>query len=225
MYSALRNIRAVAVLFMASFSGTVACPQAAKFIRGAAEPLPVANLPLGRAPCIRDAVSAAADSNAATLASGDPGSTCDTPRVSVPFANPCNPASQEQIGCLAPRDRVQEDLARMGKPGQKILRAREKVLEILETGNACSAWLREKNSNPPATFPTLNFKVDRKGEEFVLKSTDPSNMIIFRNPYVARVFQGDGRYATITINTNGAFFSPMANMAAIWKERVPSISL
>ncbi len=222
MYSALRNIRAVAVLFMASLSGTVAFPQAAKFIRRAAEPLPLANLPLGRAPCIRDSVSAAADSNAATLASGDPGSPCDTPRVSVPFANPCNPASQEQIGCLAPRDRVQGDLARMGKPGQKILRAREKVLEILETENACSAWFRERDSNPAATFRTLSFEVDRKGEEFVLRSTDPSNMIIFRNPYVARVFQGDGRYATITINTNGAFFYPMAGVVEVWEEGGPA---
>src|SRR5260370_8117919 len=147
MSSALRNIRAVAVLFMASLSATVAFPQAAKFIRRAAEPLPLANLPLGRAPCIRDSVSAAADSNAATLASGDPGSPCDTPRVSVPFANPCNPASQEQIGCLAPRDRVQGDLARMGKPGQKILRPREKVLEILQTDTACPPGCPKKTSN------------------------------------------------------------------------------
>ncbi len=34
-------------------------------------------------------------------------------------------------------------------------------------------------------------------------------MKIFRNPYVARVFQADGSYATITINTKGAFFTPI----------------
>src|SRR5260370_17351416 len=55
-----------------------------------------------------------------------------------------------------------------------------------------------------------------------MKSTDRSNMIIFRNPYVGWVIQGDGRYATITINTNGAFFSPRANMVEVWKEGGPA---
>src|SRR6266852_2523805 len=221
MYSALWNTRAVAVLFMSSLSGTVAFPQAAKFIRRTAEPLAFADIPLVRAPCTREPGRAAADSNAATVASGDPGSPCDTPPVSVPSVNPCNPASQEQIGCPAPRDRVQEDLARMGKPGQKILRAREKVLEILETENACSAWFREKDSNPAATFRTLSFEVDRKGEEFIQESKGAGDMRIFRNPYVARVFQADGSYATITINTKGAFFTPMAGVVEIQWEGGP----
>jgi len=94
----------------------------------------------------------------------------------------------------------------MGKSGQKILRARETVLEILQAENACSAWFREKDSNPADIFRTLSFEVDRQGDEFVQESKDPSNMILFRNPYVAKVFQGDGRYAKITINTKGAFF-------------------
>src|SRR5258708_7428883 len=222
MYSALWNTRAVAVLFMSSLSGTVAFPQAARFVRRTAEPLAFADIPLVRAPCAREPGSAGADSNAATVASSDLGSPCDTPPLKVPVVNPCNPASPAQIGCLTPRDPVQEDLARMGKAGQKILRAREKVLEILETENACSAWFREKDSNPADIFRTLSFEVDRKAEEFVLKSTDRSNMIIFRNPYVAWVIQGDGRYATITINTNGAFFSPMANMVEVWKEGGPA---
>jgi hypothetical protein len=105
----------------------------------------------------------------------------------------------------------------MGKPGQKILRARERALEILQTENACSAWFREKDSNPVDIFRTLSFAVDRKAEDFVLESKDLGNMNIFRNPYVARVIQGDGRYATITINTNGAFFSPMARVVEVWK--------
>jgi len=109
----------------------------------------------------------------------------------------------------------------MGKPGQKILRARDRVLEILQTENACSAWFREKDSNPAATFRTLSFAVDRKGEEFVLESGNPGDMTIFRNPYVARVFQGDGSYATITINMRGAFFSPMARVVEVQKERGP----
>jgi hypothetical protein len=222
MYSTRRSILAVALLFiMSSLSGTAAFPQAVKFIGRAADPLPLANLPLGRAPCKRDSGSAVSAPCAATSANGDVKSPCDTPPVIVPSVNPCNAPSPAQMGCHAPRDLVQEELATMGKPGQKILRARERVLEILQTENACSAWFREKDSNPADTFRTLKFEVAGKGEEFVLESKDQDNMIIFRNPYVARVFQGDGRYATITINTNGAFFYPMAGVVELLKEGGP----
>jgi hypothetical protein len=222
MYSTPRNNLAVVLLFIASsLSGTVAFPQAVKFIRRAADPLPLANMLVGRAPCARDSGSAVAAPHAATAASSDLDSPCDTPPVSVPSMNPCNASSPAQIGCHAPRDLVQEGLAAMGKPGQKILRARERVLEILQTENACSTWFREKDSNPADAFRTLGFEVDRKGEVFVLESKDPDNMNIFRNPYVAKVFQGDGRYATITINTNGAFFYPMAGVVELWKEGGP----
>jgi len=203
---------------MSSFSGTVALPQAVKLIRRAADALPLANLLVGRAPCTRDSGSAVPAPHAATAAGSDLGSPCDTPSVNVPSVNPCNASSPAQIGCHAPRDLVQEDLANMGKAGQKILRARHRVLEILQRENACSAWFREKDSNPADTFRTFSFAVDRKGEEFVLESKNLGNMTIFRNPYVARVFQGDGSYATITINLKGAFFSPMARVVEIQKE-------
>ena len=151
----------------------------------------------------------------------DPLPLADTPPVSVPSVNPCNPASLTQVGCKALRDLVQEDLAAMGKPGQKILRARERVLGILKTENACSAWFRGKDPNPAATFRTLNFAVDGKAEDFVLQSKDPGNLTIFRNPYVAKVFQDDGAYATVTINKHGAFFAPMASVVEVWKEGGP----
>ena len=221
MNSAPRTILAVAFFYILNLSGTVAVPQAVNFIRRAVDPVLVVNTTLGRAPCTRRPGSAAADSNAANAASGDLGSPCDAPTVSVPSVNPCNASSPAQSGCPVPKDRVQEGLTRIGKPGQKILRAREKVLEILQAENACSAWFREKDSNPAGTFRTLSFEVDRQGEGFVRESKDVSSMIIFRNPYVARVLQGDGRYATITINTNGAFFYPMAGVVEVWKEGGP----
>ncbi len=218
MYSPPGNIRAVALLFiLSSLSGTAAFPQSVKFVRRAAEPLPLANMPLGRAACARDSGSAVLAPYAATPSTGDVSSPCDTPLANVPSVNPCKPSSPAQTGCNAPRDMVQEELASMGKPGQKILRARERVLEILQTENPCSAWFREKDANPAATFRTLSFTVDRKGEEFVLESRNPGDMSIFRNPYVARVFQADGSYATITINLKGAFFSPMARVVEVQK--------
>jgi hypothetical protein len=137
--------------------------------------------------------------------------------------HPCNPASPAQIACNALRDPVQEDLATMGKTGQKILRARGRVLEILQSENACSAWFREKDSSPADTFRTLDFETD-KGEEVVLESKGADDMTIFRNPYVARVFQGDGRYGRITINTKGAFFSPIAMVIEAQSEGRPWIS-
>jgi len=222
MSSAPRNIRAVALLFiLSSLSGTAAFPQSVKFIRRTADPPPLSNMPLGRAPCARDSGSAVLAPYAATPATGDVNSRCDTPPASMPSVNPCKPSSPSQTGCNAPRDLVQKELASMGKPGQKILRARERVLEILQTGNPCSAWFREKDSNPAATFRTLSFAVDRKGEEFVLESRNPGDMNIFRSPYVARVFQADGSYATITINLKGAFFSPMARVVEVQKGRGP----
>lgn len=226
MYSAHRSILAVALFFISSFSGTTAFPQAAKFIRNAAEPPPLANASAGRAPCIRPSERPPVTPYPAAAASSDADSPCDTPPVIVPSmiapsVSPCNPSSPAQAGCNPPRDLVQEYLESIGKPGRKILRARERVLEILETENACSAWFRKKDPNPADTFRTLSYVVDRRGEEFILESKAPDNVTIFRNPYVAKVFQGDGRYATITINAKGAFFSPIANVVEVSREGGP----
>jgi hypothetical protein len=212
MYSARRSVLAVALLIVLNFSGTMAFPQTIKYMRHVADPLPLSDSPVGRAPCTRDSGSAASALNAVTPATSDADSPCDVPLGSMPSANPCNPPSPAQVGCNVRRDPVLDNLAAMGKPGQKILRARERVLEILQSENACSAWLREKDANPADTFQTINFEIDGKGEEVVLESKSADGMNIFRNPYVAKVFQGDGRYGWITINANGAFFSSMARV-------------
>jgi hypothetical protein len=226
MYSAHRSILAVALFFISSFSGTTAFPQAAKSIRNAAEPPPLANASAIRALCIGPSERPPVTPYPAAAASSDADSPCDTPPVIVPSmiapsVSPCNPSSPAQPGCNPPRDLVQEYLESIGKPGRKILRARERVLEILETENACSAWFRKKDPNPADTFRTLSYVVDRQGEEFILESKAPDNVTIFRNPYVAKVFQGDGRYATITINAKGAFFSPIANVVEVSREGGP----
>ena len=212
MYSARWRIRAVAFLFVPLFSGTAAFPQAVSFIRRSADPLPLAAVLLGRGVCFSEAGSAGAVAPAATAASTGLDSPCDAPPARAARVDPCRPASLGKTGCPAPRDRVQEDLARMGKPGQKILRARERVLEILESENGCSAWYREKDANPAATFRTLSYEIDREGEEVVRESDGAGEMKLFRSPYVARVIQADGSYATITINMKGAFFSTTASV-------------
>lgn len=109
----------------------------------------------------------------------------------------------------------------MGKPGQKISVAREKVFEILRSENACRAWLQEKDSNPAVTFRTLSFELDHHGDEFVLESRDKGSLNIFRNPYVAKVTQGDGAYGMIMLNPKGAFFSSQARVLEVYKEGGP----
>jgi hypothetical protein len=108
---------------------------------------------------------------------------------------------------------VREQMKVVGKPGQEILRARERVLEILQTDNACSLWYRSKNPDPVATFRTLSFELDSKGMDYVVDTWEPGGVNIFRSPYVARVTQGGGSYSMVTINRNGAFFAAMAKLA------------
>jgi hypothetical protein len=218
MYSAPRSIRAVAILILFGLCGTAAFPQAVKFIRHAADPLTLAGMSRSRAGCGVGFRSAATVSYATGPVTGDAGEGCDAPAVAVPTAKPCNPARAGQIGCEAPRDRVQENLASMGKTGQKIERARERVLEILQGENACSAWFREKDADPAATFRTLSYAVDRQGEELVHVSKDAQFQTIFRDPYVAQVGQDTGAFATVTLNAGGAFFHAAATMLFVPNE-------
>jgi hypothetical protein len=101
----------------------------------------------------------------------------------------------------------------MGKQGKSILKARDKVLEILQTENACTDWYRTKDPDPAGTFQTLSFMLDRHGDSYVRRIPEPGGMELIRNPYVASVIQGTGAHAIVTINANGAFFIPVTTVA------------
>src|SRR5258708_4693943 len=122
MFSASWTVRAVVMVFVLSFSGSEGLAQIARFIRPAADPLPLAKLP-GPARCAKDAGSVASVSNAAAPSPDGLSSSCDIPPVTVPTVNPCHPSSPVRIGCDPARDLVRETLATMGKERQKILRA------------------------------------------------------------------------------------------------------
>ena len=122
---------------------------------------------------------------------------------------PCNPATQSIHPCSASSDIARDDLNAMGKRGQAILRARDKVLEILQTQNACSAWYRTKDPDAAAIFRTVTFALDRDTDIYVRTMPEAGGIQLIRNPYVAKVVQGEGLNATVTINVNGAFFFPM----------------
>jgi hypothetical protein len=207
MHSATGRIRAVTLFFALGFSGVESRAQLAKFVRTEADPVYSARL--RSAPCTRVAERDSLDTLAAALTSDDAGTPCDTPPVSAPSVNPCNSSKLSNQGCIPFRDVVQENLATLGKPGQKILRARDKILEMLETDNACTAWFREKDSNPAATFRTIGFTLDDKGQEYVLEALDSASREMLHFPYVAKVIPGEGAYSNIIINKNGGFFYPM----------------
>jgi hypothetical protein len=216
------KIRAAFVLLFAS---AIACgtgaSQTLKLTRYTGNPPTPARLPVVSNPCLWEAASGAAGSRAEALAASEARASCDDRPSPVPMVNPCSAGSVAHTGCAEPNDPMQLQLDAMGKTGQKISRAREKVLEILETEGACRAWFQEKDSNPAATFRTLSFQLDRHGDDFVLESRDRGPMNIFRNPYVAKVIQGDGPYGLITLNTKGAFFSPQARVLEVRREGGP----
>jgi hypothetical protein len=172
--------------------------------------------------CVKGAAGGAADRHVNAAAAGDPATSCEEPPAVSPAVRPCDSQSPTGPGCVGPTDLVQAQLIALGNAGEKIARAREKVLEILQTENACKAWFQEKDANPAATFRTLSFALDFRGDEYVVESSDIGPMNIFRNPYVAKVIQGDGPYATITLNAKGAFFSTMARVVELHKGGGPS---
>jgi hypothetical protein len=222
MHSVPRDIRAAIVLLIVSTFCERASPQSFKLAGHASNPLLYADVPMASNPCAEDPGGATAALRADAAAAGDAPSSCDSPPPALPVVKPCNPTSHAGTRCDEPRDVVQAELDAMGKAGRKISRAREKVLEILQTENACRAWFEERDSNPAATFRTVSFALDLHGDEFVLESKDMGPMNIFRNPYVAKVMQGDGPYATVTLNTKGAFFSTMAKVLEVRREGGPS---
>lgn len=137
---------------------------------------------------------------------------------------PCGSINPTPAGCAPAVDYVQLDLRTMGKPGEKVLQARKRVLEILQTDNACTEWYRTKDADPAVTFRTLTFTLERKDDEYVRESSEPGGFTQIRSPYVARVVQAQGRNATVTLNSNGAFFSPLATVIDDQREGGPLLT-
>jgi hypothetical protein len=207
MYFPQRCIRiATTLLIFWMISCEVALPQTVSTSRGTSASFLLAHLPSAPERCAKRGGSSAVP-RADDEVAGDAPSSCGV----LPAATPA----------LRPQDLEQTNLEAMGKAGQKISRAREKVLEILGAENACSAWFRERDANPAATFRTLRFELDLHGEEFIRESRDIGPLNLFRNPYVAKVIQGEGPYGTVTINPKGAFFSAMARVVETNKEGGP----
>ena len=209
MYTARRGVQAVVLLFAASLWALPAFSQSTRFLSAEARSLHVPTL--SGNPCASNSNHFPYSLSDESLRTDDSLLPCDRPEPTVrTTVDPCVPSAPAAAGCAPSRDYVRDDLKTMGKQGQSILRARDKVLEILQTENACSDWYRTKEPNPAATFRTLTFALDRDGDVYVRTIPEPGGIQLIRSPYVARVLQGEGPSARVTINTNGAFFFSMA---------------
>lgn len=215
MCAVRRSLRAAVVLFVASLCALPALAQSARFLSVEARSH-IPTLYASANPC------ASASTHSSNAVSGESSETnvsplpCDRPEPATrTTVDPCAQslgAARASAGCASARDYVRDHLNTMGKQGQSILRARDKVLVILETDNACSDWYRAKDPNPAATFRTVSFALDRDSDTYARLVPESGGIQFIRNPYVASVLQGDGPGATVTINLNGAFFFPVANL-------------
>jgi hypothetical protein len=130
----------------------------------------------------------------------------DDPCASNVTRTPSVPGSPRSSACHDSADAVVAELSGLGKAGAKIARAREEVLDILRSGNACAEWFAAKDANPAETFRSLSFRVDKQGPQQIFESQLPEAIHVWRQPYVARATQDGGPYTTITINAYGAFY-------------------
>jgi hypothetical protein len=106
-----------------------------------------------------------------------------------------------------PDDRVELELLAFGKRGTTIARARGQVIEILQDGNACTAWFEETDPNPVEVFRSLHFQLDMRGTANIYGMKDSQRGQLFRHPWGARSIENGGRNSTILLNARGPFFN------------------
>jgi hypothetical protein len=146
---------------------------------------------------------------------------------SVPADNPCSQDATaitrvpRTIPCNDAEDTVPADLSALGKPGQKIARAREEVLDILRSQNICAEWFSSRRERPAATLQSLSFSLDLHGQRDIFKFLREESLAVVQQPYVARATQDGGAHATITINANGAFYRPQGQVLKLGPEGGP----
>jgi hypothetical protein len=104
-------------------------------------------------------------------------------------------------------DCVVLELSALGKPGDTIARTREQVIDILQHGNACSAWFQEADPDPAEVFRSLHLELEMKGPLYVYGMRDNERGQLFKHPWAARTTENGGLNSTILLNANGPFFN------------------
>jgi len=116
-------------------------------------------------------------------------------------------------GEVQPSQDAQEimmELSGFGKYGDTIARARGQVLEILQRGNACSAWFQEADHDPIGVFRSLHFELIVSEPSYIYGIRDGDRGHLYMHPWAARSMENGGRNSVIQLNVNGPFFSRTA---------------
>jgi hypothetical protein len=105
-------------------------------------------------------------------------------------------------------DPIRTQLLTMGKPGLTVARARDHVIEILQSKNSCSGWFQDVDPNAASTFASVKFiiEADPDGPQGVLTLRSRSGEILFQHPYSARALENGGANSIVVLNAKGAFF-------------------
>ena len=119
-------------------------------------------------------------------------------------------------------DLIPEELTAMGAQGAVIEKAREAVTVILEQNNSCSAWLRQKDSDPAASFRRIHFRIDENGQKYAQKLQAKNGAWFYLEPYAANVIQKANPPVWITLNSGGAFFKSAAAMRSFYNDGTPA---
>jgi len=131
---------------------------------------------------------------------------CEAPSPpAMVVARLCPPTNGLAANCEG-GDPVGSELLKMGIRGEIIAHARERALQILQSDNACSAWFRELDLDPAATFRSTHFVIEEQGLRYVFALRLGGEGEIFKHPWTASTIENAGRNATIWLNANGAFF-------------------
>lgn len=120
---------------------------------------------------------------------------------------PCQTRSQTR---LAEDELVRSELLGMGKRGETIARARESVLEILQSENGCRQWFEEANVEVTEIFTSAHYVVEAKGPLFIYSMADERGEQWLKHPWAASTSQDGGRGSVIRLNANGPFFGEVS---------------
>jgi len=137
---------------------------------------------------------------------------CELRPQQVASADSCRNADATTGACQKESNRIAEALFALGKRGETIVKAREQVLEILESNNSCSAWFQEADPDPAGTFRSLGFVLDEKGPRNIRAVRAVGEPEVYRHPYAASSVEDAGRNSAIRLNANGPFFNRFAQV-------------
>jgi hypothetical protein len=138
--------------------------------------------------------------------------SCEVPVPLGTITGFCSPANWLEKNCDGSEAAMESELLAMGKRGEIIRRARARVLEILQSDNACSAWFREFDLDPAGTFRSTHFVIEEKGPRYVLGFRLAGQGELFKHPWVASTIENAGRNAIIWLNAYGAFFNGFSEL-------------